>query len=118
MTENRLSHLVDKLQSITGDPTQGLPEELFVYTSQITPLVNVDLLIKNDFNAVLDHGADRGQMFTAGAIHAKRRPFYEISGVMPEQDVQNVTNERMSDTSWDCILSWYSLQQFRTHPFE
>ena len=53
MTANRLGNLVQELQAITGDPTQGLPEDLFLYASQITPLVNVDLLIKDEVNGVL-----------------------------------------------------------------
>ncbi len=53
MTENPVSTLIQKLHAHTGDPSQGLPEELFIYTSQITPLVNVDLLIKDDINGVL-----------------------------------------------------------------
>lgn len=53
MTADRLSNLVQELQAITGDPIKGLPEEVFLYASQITPLVNVDLLIKDDVNGVL-----------------------------------------------------------------
>ena len=41
------------MRDYTGDPSQGLPEDLFIYTSQITPLVNVDLLIKDEVNGVL-----------------------------------------------------------------
>jgi len=29
------------------DPSEGLPEELFLFISRITPLVNVDLLVKD-----------------------------------------------------------------------
>lgn len=53
MTTDHLSNLVQELQAITGDPTKGLHEEVFLYASQITPLVNVDLLIKDDVNGVL-----------------------------------------------------------------
>ena len=53
MTENRFGNLVQELQAITGDPRLGLPEDVFLYASQITPLVNVDLLIKDDVNGVL-----------------------------------------------------------------
>lgn len=53
MTTDRLSNLVQELQAITVDPTKGLPKEVFLYASQITPLINVDLLIKDDANGVL-----------------------------------------------------------------
>lgn len=45
--------IVDKLRAKGVDPTIGLPEELFLYVSSITPLVNVDLLIKDDAGRVL-----------------------------------------------------------------
>ena len=45
--------VVDKLRALEVDPTVSLPEELFLYVSSITPLVNVDLLIKDDAGRVL-----------------------------------------------------------------
>ena len=48
-----ISALVDKLRVLKVDPTVSLPEELFLYVSSITPLVNVDLLIKDDAGQVL-----------------------------------------------------------------
>lgn len=36
------------LDHAAGDPCQGLPEEIFLFASRITPLVNVDLLVKNE----------------------------------------------------------------------
>lgn len=53
MTTGRLCNLVQELKAISGDPTKGLPEEVFLYVSQITPLVNVDLLIKDKTRGVL-----------------------------------------------------------------
>lgn len=50
----------DELQALTrrtlelnGDPRAGLASEVFLLASQITPLLNVDLLIKNDFGQTL-----------------------------------------------------------------
>lgn len=48
-----LPAIIDKLRAKGVDPTIGLPEELFLYVSSITPLVNVDLLIKDDAGRVL-----------------------------------------------------------------
>lgn len=48
-----LGNLIENLRILTGDPQKGLPEEVFVYVSQITPLVNVDLLIKDEKKGVL-----------------------------------------------------------------
>ena len=48
ITANHLGKLVQELQAVTGDPTKRLPEEMFIYASQITLLVILDLLIKDD----------------------------------------------------------------------
>ena len=36
------------LEAAIGDPHTGLPEEVFLFASRITPLINVDLLIQDD----------------------------------------------------------------------
>jgi ADP-ribose pyrophosphatase YjhB (NUDIX family) len=36
------------LEDLAGDPRTGLPEDLFLFISRMTPLVNVDLLIQDD----------------------------------------------------------------------
>ncbi len=42
-----LSTLFDAALSHIPDATKGLPQEAFYFVSQLTPMVNVDLLIKN-----------------------------------------------------------------------
>jgi hypothetical protein len=44
ITANHLGKLVQELQAVTGDLTKWLPEEMFIYASQITLLVNLDCL--------------------------------------------------------------------------
>lgn len=41
------------LESFIEDPSKGLPEEVYLFASRITPLVNVDLLIKDEQNRTL-----------------------------------------------------------------
>jgi colanic acid biosynthesis protein WcaH len=41
------------IESTIQDPTKGLPEDIFLFISRITPLVNVDLLIRNELNQTL-----------------------------------------------------------------
>ncbi len=48
-----LRNAIDVLEASIHDPSHGLPEELFLFISRITPLVNVDLLIKNNNNQTL-----------------------------------------------------------------
>jgi colanic acid biosynthesis protein WcaH len=43
-------HLISEL---AGDPRAGLPEELFLFISSITPMVNVDLLVRDDAGRIL-----------------------------------------------------------------
>ena len=38
---------IQALEDLAGDPRTGLPEDLFLFASRITPLVNVDLLIQD-----------------------------------------------------------------------
>lgn len=47
------------------NPSKGLPDEIFYYISRTTPLVNVDLLIKNDDNHTLLTWRDDG-IFSPG----------------------------------------------------
>lgn len=38
---------VEGIESSIKDPSKGLPEDIFLFVSRLTPLVNVDLMIKN-----------------------------------------------------------------------
>lgn len=42
-----LANAVQTLVDAVPDPTAGLPDEIFYYISRTTPLINVDLLIKD-----------------------------------------------------------------------
>ena len=44
---NNLSALLDEAIQYVSDAKSGLPQELFYFVSRLTPLINVDLLIKN-----------------------------------------------------------------------
>lgn len=44
---NDLKLILDKVLQLVPDSRQGLPEELFYFVSTLTPMVNVDLLIKD-----------------------------------------------------------------------
>jgi colanic acid biosynthesis protein WcaH len=41
------TRLIKGLESLIDDPAKGLPEDVFLFISRITPIVNVDLLIKD-----------------------------------------------------------------------
>ena len=43
-----LQKKIKVLEFLIKDPKKGLGEEIFLFVSRITPLINVDLLIKNE----------------------------------------------------------------------
>jgi len=43
-----IEHAVRTLDEAVANPTQGLPDPVFYYISRTTPLINVDLLIKDE----------------------------------------------------------------------
>jgi ADP-ribose pyrophosphatase YjhB (NUDIX family) len=48
------------LESFIPDPRQGLPEDVFLFVSRLTPLVNVDLLIQDNRGSTLLTWRDDG----------------------------------------------------------
>ncbi|OGC22520.1 hypothetical protein A2291_07350 [candidate division WOR-1 bacterium RIFOXYB2_FULL_42_35] len=48
-----MAEAIKLLEQQILNPTQGLPDEIFYFISRTTPLVNVDLLIKNEQNQTL-----------------------------------------------------------------
>ncbi len=55
-----IKRATDTIDSLIRDPRRGLPEDLFLLASRITPMVNVDLLIKNDEGKTLLTWRDDG----------------------------------------------------------
>jgi len=58
------------------NPTLGLPDELFFYVSRTTPMVNVDLLVKDELNRTLlswrnDEYAGKGWHLPGGIVRFK-----------------------------------------------
>lgn len=48
-----LREQIDSLERSISNPTRGLPEEIFYFISRNTPLINVDLLVKNQLGQTL-----------------------------------------------------------------
>jgi len=51
--QNDVAPSIKGLRSLIADPRSGLPEEIFLFVSSVTPLVNVDLLIQDDAGRTL-----------------------------------------------------------------
>ncbi len=60
-----LKKQIKLLESHIKNPSKGLPEEIFLFVSRITPLINVDLLIKNKQKETLLTWRDDG-IFSPG----------------------------------------------------
>jgi colanic acid biosynthesis protein WcaH len=44
---------IDLLEASIGNPSEGLREDVFLFVSRVTPLINVDLLIKDERHRTL-----------------------------------------------------------------
>lgn len=69
---------IDFLEKQIKKPLDGLPKEIFKFVSRITPLINVDLLIKDEKGRTLlswrdDKLAGRGWHVPGGIIRFKER---------------------------------------------
>lgn len=59
-TDDMKSPDIKAIESAIGDPHEGLPEDIFLFVSRITPMVNVDLLIQDDRGRTLLTWRDDG----------------------------------------------------------
>lgn len=55
-----IKKIIDSLESLIKNLSEGLPENIFLFVSRITPIINVDLLIKNEQNHTLLTWRDDG----------------------------------------------------------
>jgi len=74
----KIDEAIECLEKKILDPSQGLPEDVFYFASRITPLVNVDLLIKDKQNRTLltwreDSFGPLGWHVPGGIIRYKER---------------------------------------------
>ncbi len=65
------------LEKQINDPSKGLPKEIFYFISRLTPLVNVDLLIKDEQGRILlswrdDRLIGRGWHIPGGIVRFKQ----------------------------------------------
>jgi ADP-ribose pyrophosphatase YjhB (NUDIX family) len=75
-TNAQLSEAIRILDRYTPNPSTGLPDDVFYYVSRVTPLVNVDLLIKDEEGRVLlswrdDQYVGKGWHIPGGIVRFK-----------------------------------------------
>ena len=88
---------VEIISSSVSDAHVGLPEDVFLLVSTITPLVNVDLLIRNEAGAVLltwrdDRYSGPGWHVPGGIVRYKERLEDRIQAVAVSEVGATVTS--------------------------
>ena len=82
----KIEKIIDLLESLIKNPLEGLPEDIFLFVSRITPIINVDLLIKNEQNHTLLTWRDDGYYppgwhIPGGIVRYKETIFNRINAV-------------------------------------
>jgi len=101
-----ISEAIKFLDSQIKKPYFGLPEEVFLFISRITPMVNVDLLVKNEKGQTLlswrdDQFCGKGWHIPGGVVRFKEKlqerikkvALKEIGGMVKFDPVPIVINE-------------------------
>lgn len=90
-----ITNAIAEIESKLVDPKNGLPEEVFQFISRLTPLVNVDLLIKDKHNRILlawrdDPCAGSGWHIPGGIVRYKESLDYRVQKVAQNEIGQHV----------------------------
>jgi len=86
----KLRDAIVRIESFIGNPSKGLPEEVFLFISTVTPLVNVDLLIKDEQNRTLmtwrdDEYSDAGWHIPGGILRFKETIASRVKAVARQE---------------------------------
>jgi ADP-ribose pyrophosphatase YjhB (NUDIX family) len=73
-----IQEAIEFLEGQIQAPSSGLPEDIFLFTSRLTPMVNVDLLVKNENSQTLlawrdDQFVGAGWHLPGGIIRFKEK---------------------------------------------
>lgn len=95
-----IKEAVKFLEKQVPDPSKGLPDEVFFYISKTTPLVNIDLLIKDENGRTLlswrdDEYSGKGWHIPGGIVRFKEKLETRVKKV--------IENEIKSDVKFDLI---------------
>ena len=74
----KIREAIQYLEQQIANPRQGLPEDIFLFISRLTPLVNVDLLVKDERGRTLlgwrvDQYAGAGWHLPGGIVRYKEK---------------------------------------------
>lgn len=85
-----LFEAISFLKKEIQDPSVGLPDEVFYFVSSLTPMINVDLLIKDESGRVLlswrdDQFAGKGWHLPGGIVRFKEQLLTRLKKVAEEE---------------------------------
>ncbi|MCM8763860.1 MAG: NUDIX hydrolase [Candidatus Omnitrophica bacterium] len=77
---------IELLEKVAGNPEDGLPEEIFLFITRMVPIVNIDLLIKDERNRTLlawrdDRYSGKGWHVPGGIVRYKERLIERVEKV-------------------------------------
>jgi ADP-ribose pyrophosphatase YjhB (NUDIX family) len=92
----KIDNLIHELEALIPDPCRGLPEDVFLFISRITPLINVDLLIQDGEKGTLltwrdDGYSAPGWHVPGGIIRFKEAAEVRIHAVARQELLAEVT---------------------------
>ena len=96
------------LEEKCHNPETGLPEDVFLFLTRLTPMVNVDLLIKDDKGRTLltwrdDIYCGSGWHFPGGIVHLKETSIERVETVAKLELGCEVTAESRPIALNECI---------------
>ncbi|MBI5920051.1 MAG: NUDIX domain-containing protein [Betaproteobacteria bacterium] len=107
-----IAKALNTLDLIVPDPKLGLPDEMFHFISRTTPLVNVDLLIKDERNRTLlawrnDAYCGRGWHIPGGIIRFKET-FEERLKKVAELEIGTSVDVNLSPIAINELISQHT----------
>lgn len=104
-----VSDAIAILDKAVPNPSAGLPDEIFYYISRVTPLVNVDLLIKDELGRTLLSWRDdpyngQGWHIPGGIIRFKETLETRVKKVAETEIGADISFEKTPIVVNNCIL--------------
>ena len=97
MKKKNTQKYISNLEKKISNKKKGLPEDIFLFTSRITPLINVDLLIKDKKLGTLLTWRNKGEKYPAGwhvpgGIIRFKEKIYNRTSLRSSVDLATVAN--------------------------
>lgn len=107
---NNINKNIKEIEKYIENPTKGLPEEVFLFISRITPMVSVELLIKDENNRTLlswrnDQIFGKGWHMPGGVVRLNETIENRVIKVSESEIGTNVLFDKTPIKMCQCILN-------------